>query len=101
MNKPKWSRQQQAQTIRIKTKQHLREQFAEGVKEQRSDEESGRKERWVLAHPMSRADHDKARGCEIRQRVASQNRPEKFLRCFEIAVQAPSVGIARANEPPD
>ena len=94
-------REHEAKPVRVQSEQHFRQQFAEGIENQCTDEEAGGEQGRVFAHPILRADDHQARDSEIGQRVPGKNCPKKFLRLVEVTVESPGIGAARAHEPPD
>ena len=55
----------------------------------------------MFAQPGARADHHQTGHGKVRQRVASQNRPEKIFRGLEVVVEPPRIRVAGAHQPAD
>src|SRR5437867_444789 len=98
---PERQRQRQAKPVRVEPEQHLRQKLAHRVKEQHAHNQGRQQRPRPFVPPAMQPRHANAHGPDVRQRIADEDRPQKVLRAFQVAVQCRRAPVSLAHPVPD
>src|SRR5579862_4248486 len=87
----------QTEPVRIKTKEHLRQQVEERVEKKNDDREDGNEPDWFPGQCFDQKNQNHSENNEIRGSVPDENRPQEIFRVLQEFVQYFSRSPARTH----